>query len=167
MITYTRNLPGNPATNSEPNQSGYFILSLSLAVCYPPEIKNGDTEPSLPLQPGEKLLILCSEGHSLNVMPNIVCQEDGTFGDTAIPQCIGLSKSINYSSMPHLINIPKINLLNDLNKVDFMSEILNRIDNRESPNRRSSRAGGTGRRISPFDKQCVLNLPKLHHFDMS
>ncbi|XP_063693632.1 slit homolog 3 protein-like [Bolinopsis microptera] len=57
-------------------------------VCYPPDIRNGDTEPSSSLQPGATLQIFCSEGYSLSVMPNIVCQEDGTFGDTAIPECI-------------------------------------------------------------------------------
>ena len=63
--------------------------SLNPSVCYPPDIMNGDTEPSSPLEPGAALQIFCSEGYSLSVMPNIVCQEDGTFGDTAIPECVG------------------------------------------------------------------------------
>ena len=80
-------------------------LTRSVSVCHPPEIVHGDTDHSSPLQPGDLLKIRCHTGYSLDVMPNIVCQDDGTYGNTAIPPCIGLFKSIDYSSMPHLIKL--------------------------------------------------------------
>ncbi|XP_063693560.1 complement receptor type 2-like [Bolinopsis microptera] len=69
-----------------------FILDLKgkaiQCVCHGPDIVHGEADHDSSLQPGEYLKISCHTGYSLQVLPSVQCQEDGTFGDTALPECI-------------------------------------------------------------------------------
>ncbi|KAL5261977.1 hypothetical protein ACHWQZ_G007621 [Mnemiopsis leidyi] len=57
-------------------------------VCHPPSIRNGEADNGGTLRPGEKLSIICDTGYSLLLVPDITCQDDGTFGNTPIPECV-------------------------------------------------------------------------------
>jgi hypothetical protein len=137
------------------------ISQLSLCrfppVCYPPDILNGITEPSSPLQPGEKLQILCDEGFSLNLMSILVCQEDGTFGDRTIPECIGFQLMWTIIR-PEMRSRSFTYLFSCSYDLTYQNIILIKF-----PDRRFSWTDRATGWITAFGQQRILSSSQFHH----